>query len=129
MKTLNEEIKKMRSLIKSKHGLIMPLVEQKTEDKEKDNKKEEEEERKKELEITKKRKEEEERKKEIKKTQEPKKEDETLVLKNLEDELYDVDCDMEIVREMDDFLDDNFINIEDINKIKKFVIDIVKSCE
>jgi len=121
MKTLNEEIEKMRSLIKSKHGLIKPLVEQETEDKKDEEeiakKRKEEENKKKESEITKKRKEEEKNKGE-----------EEDVVKSLEYELWDFDCDMDAVLELDDFLKDSYIDDVDINKIKRLVVKIVKSC-
>ena len=47
----------------------------------------------------------------------------------MEDELNDVDCDTELVLDFEDFLEDNFVDVDDINIIKKYVIDIIKSCK
>ena len=46
----------------------------------------------------------------------------------MENELDGVECDMDLVLEFEDYLEDNFISIDDINIIKKYVIDIIKTC-
>jgi hypothetical protein len=134
MENINEEIKRIQLLMKSKNDLVNSLFEQEGKNKEEEDRKKEEEilkkrkeeeNKKKESEITKKRKEEEKNKeKEIEKN----KGEEEDVVKSLEDELWDFDCDMDVVLELDDFLKDSYIDDVDINKIKRLVVKIVKSC-
>jgi hypothetical protein len=106
MKNINEHVNRMRSLINSKHGIILPLVES-----EEDTKNIEP-------------------KKEIPKEIEPKKElpkKESVEMKSicyfLKKEGYECDSDSE--KELDEIFDKMDLTDNEISKIKNKILDIV----
>jgi hypothetical protein len=106
MKNINEHVNRMRSLINSKHGIILPLVES-----EEDTKNIEP-------------------KKEIPKEIEPKKEPpkkESVEMKSicyfLKKEGYECDSDSE--KELDEIFDKMDLTDNEISKIKNKILDIV----
>ena len=132
MESLNEHIERMRSLIGSKHGDIKFLFEeekpkQKDDSKSKEieiQRKKEEEERQKE---TQRKKEEEANKKQI---ETPKDKENTDTIISIEDELklLEYDYDLDLAESLDNFIEDTFFD-DDINPLKRKIIDLIKSQE
>ena len=116
MKNINEHVNRMRSLINSKHGIILPLVESEEDTKNIEPKKEIP----KEIEPKK-----EEPKKELPKKMDSKKE--TVEMKSicyfLKKEGYDCDSDSE--EELDEIFDKMNLTDNEISKIKNKILDIV----
>jgi hypothetical protein len=138
MESLNEHIERMRSLIGSKHGVIKFLSEE-DKPKEKDDSKSKDAEIQKQKEIQRKKEEEE---KQRKKEEEDKKPEDTNKKEveqpkdnlnkviSIEDELrlLDSDYDLDLAEELDDFIEDTFFD-DDINPLKRKIIDLIKSRE